>query len=259
MTEHLRIGTGVSLAALYHPTRLAEEVALLDVLSGGRVNWGAGRGFDAKEFEVFGVPREESYARFRENVDIVLRAWGDERLDYDGRFHQLRDVEVLPKPLQKPHPPVWIASSSPEAIEWSAREGHAILMDPHSPARGPRREVPRLSPRTCGTWPRAGPGHPDGAADRDRRDGPGGGGGRPRRGALDGRFLRQPQDGPIRPRPGRNPRPGSDTALRRRDHRPRHGPPRRGTNCAGSRRSYRLAICWPPRSAMSRFCASPTR
>ena len=133
ITENLRIGTGVSLAALYHPTRLAEEVALLDVLSGGRVNWGAGRGFDAKEFEVFGVPREESYARFRENVDIVLRAWCDERLDYDGRFHRLRDVEILPKPLQKPHPPVWIASSSPEAIEWSAGQGHAILMDPHAP------------------------------------------------------------------------------------------------------------------------------
>ena len=133
MTENLRIGTGVSLAALYHPTRLAEEVALLDVLSGGRVNWGAGRGFDAKEFEVFGVAREESYERFRENVEIVLRAWRDERLDYEGRFHRLRDVEVLPKPLQKPHPPVWIASSSPEAIEWSARQGHAILMDPHAP------------------------------------------------------------------------------------------------------------------------------
>ena len=132
ITERLRIGMGVSLAAFYHPARLAEEVALLDVLSGGRVNWGAGRGFDGKEFEVFGVAREESYARFRENVEIVLHAWRDERLNYDGRFNCFRDVEVLPKPLQKPHPPVWIASSSPDAIEWSASRGHAILMDPHA-------------------------------------------------------------------------------------------------------------------------------
>ena len=132
ITQNLRIGTGVSLAAFYDPTRLAEEVALLDVLSGGRVNWGAGRGFDKKEFEVFGVSQEDSYPRFRENVEIVLRAWSEERLTYSGRFHQYKDVEVLPKPLQQPHPPVWIASSSPEAIAWSASQGHAILMDPHA-------------------------------------------------------------------------------------------------------------------------------
>lgn len=132
ITERLRIGTGVSLAAFYQPTRLAEEVALLDVLSGGRVNWGAGRGFDRKEFEAFAVPPEQSYERFRENVDIVLRAWREERLNYDGKFHRFHDLEVLPKPLQQPHPPVWIASSSPDAIRWSASQGHAILMDPHS-------------------------------------------------------------------------------------------------------------------------------
>ena len=131
ITRRLRIGTGVSLAAFYHPLRLAEEVALLDNLSGGRVNWGAGRGFDRKEMEVFGVGREESYARFRENVDVVLRAWRDEPLDYEGRFNTYREVEVLPKPLQAPLP-TWIASSSPEAIDWAAGQGHAILMDPHS-------------------------------------------------------------------------------------------------------------------------------
>ena len=72
-TKRLRIGTAVSLAPFYHPLRLAEEVALLDMLSGGRVNWGAGRGFSRVEFEAFGVPVEESAARFRETVDVVLR------------------------------------------------------------------------------------------------------------------------------------------------------------------------------------------
>ena len=131
ITRRLRIGTGVSLAAFYHPLRLAEEVALLDNLSGGRVDWGAGRGFDPTEMAVFGVGRDESYARFRENVDIVHQAWRVGRLSYEGRFHSFRDVEVLPKPLQDPMP-TWIASSSPDAIEWSASRGHAILMDPHS-------------------------------------------------------------------------------------------------------------------------------
>ena len=70
-TTRLRIGTAVSLAPFYHPLRLAEEVALLDLLSGGRVNWGAGRGFARVEFENFGVPPEESASRFRETVEIA--------------------------------------------------------------------------------------------------------------------------------------------------------------------------------------------
>ncbi|MGK0260689.1 MAG: alkanesulfonate monooxygenase SsuD [Candidatus Azotimanducaceae bacterium] len=130
-TKNIRIGTGISLAAFYHPLRLAEEVALLDHLSGGRINWGAGRGFDTKEMEVFDVPREESYARFRENVEIVLQAWQDGAMSYQGEFSSFEDVEVLPKPLQDPMP-VWMATSTEEAINWSAAQGHAILMDPHS-------------------------------------------------------------------------------------------------------------------------------
>ena len=131
-TRRLRIGTAVSLAAFYHPLRLAEEVALLDVLSGGRVDWGAGRGFDRKEFENFGVTLDESAARFREAVSIVLAAWKSDRIDFDGQFFHFHDVEVLPKPLQRPHPPVWVAASSEPAIEWAAQQGHSILMDPHA-------------------------------------------------------------------------------------------------------------------------------
>src|SRR5881296_2160998 len=131
-TRRLRIGTAVSLAAFYHPLRIAEEVALLDVLSGGRVNWGAGRGFDRTEHSVFGVRAEDSYPRFREHVDIVLRAWTNERLSYEGQFWSFEDVEVLPKPHQQPHPPVWLAASTPDAVAWSARHGYSILMDPHT-------------------------------------------------------------------------------------------------------------------------------
>jgi alkanesulfonate monooxygenase SsuD/methylene tetrahydromethanopterin reductase-like flavin-dependent oxidoreductase (luciferase family) len=130
-TTRLRIGMAVSLAAFYHPLRLAEEVALLDVLSGGRVNWGAGRGFDPTEFRVFGVPLEESAPRFQEAVEIVLAAWKNERLHWSGRYWRFEDVEVLPKPLQQPHPPVWLATGSPEAIGWAARHGYSILLGPH--------------------------------------------------------------------------------------------------------------------------------
>ena len=133
-TKRLRIGTAVSLAPFYHPLRLAEEVALLDVLSGGRVNWGAGRGFARVEFTAFGVPPEESASRFRETVEIVLRAWTDERLNFAGQHFRFEDLEVLPKPAQLPHPPVWMAASSEGAIEWAAGRGFSILMDPHSSA-----------------------------------------------------------------------------------------------------------------------------
>lgn len=130
-TKTLKIGTAVSLAALYHPLRLAEEVALLDVLSGGRVCWGAGRGFAPSEFNAFGVPPAESADRFREAVEIVLKAWTQDRLSHESTHFRFDNVEVLPKPLQRPHPPVWMAATSTPAIDWAASRGFSIMMDPH--------------------------------------------------------------------------------------------------------------------------------
>lgn len=132
-TKRLHIATGVTLAAFYHPLRLAEEVALLDILSGGRVYWGAGRGFDPKEFRTFGMTEEESYPRFREAVDIVMSAWRNQRLTYHGKYFSIENIELLPKPLQQPHPPMWVAAYSPSAIEWAAEQGYSIMLDPHSP------------------------------------------------------------------------------------------------------------------------------
>jgi alkanesulfonate monooxygenase SsuD/methylene tetrahydromethanopterin reductase-like flavin-dependent oxidoreductase (luciferase family) len=151
-TQRLRIGTAVTLAAFYHPLRIAEEVALLDVLSGGRVNFGAGRGFDATEFRAFGVPPQESADRFREAVEIVLAAWNNDRLNYDGRYFSFENVEVLPKPIQAPHPPVWVAASSEPAVEWAAQRGLTIMMDPHSPHSeiGRKRELYRTQLEAAG-------------------------------------------------------------------------------------------------------------
>ena len=131
-TRRLRIGMAVSLAAFYHPLRLAEEVALVDVLSGGRVNWGAGRGFDRAEFSAFGVPVDESSDRFRESVEIVLAAWRNERVSYQGKYWSYDGIEVLPKPLQAPHPPVWLAATSLDSIRRAAEKGYDILQDPHA-------------------------------------------------------------------------------------------------------------------------------
>ncbi|MFN0147385.1 MAG: LLM class flavin-dependent oxidoreductase [Dehalococcoidia bacterium] len=131
-TKRLRIGTAVTLAAFYHPLRLAEDLAMLDILSGGRLNWGAGRGFDPVEFRSFSVPVEESSDRFRECSEIVLQAWTQERVTYQGKYWSFDGVEVMPKPLQKPHPPHWLAATSPESIRRAAEKGQSILMDPHA-------------------------------------------------------------------------------------------------------------------------------
>ncbi len=131
-TERLRIGTAGTLAGLHHPLHLAEQLAFLDVLSHGRLNWGAARGFDATEFGAFGVARDESAAKFREHVQAVLAAWGSERASFHGDYVSFDGVELLPKPAQRPRPPTWMAVSSPGSIRWAASEGFPILMDPHS-------------------------------------------------------------------------------------------------------------------------------
>ena len=132
LTKRLRIGTAVTLAGFYHPLRLAEELALLDIFSGGRLNWGAGRGFDPTEMRVFGVQPEESAERYREAVDIILAAWANDRFTHHGKNWQFDNVEVLPKPKQQPRPPVWLAATSPDSIVKAAEDGFTIMMDPHS-------------------------------------------------------------------------------------------------------------------------------
>ncbi len=222
-TRNVRIGMAVSLAAFYNPLRLAEEVALVDVLSGGRVNWGAGRGFDRHEFQAFGVPPEESSDRFRECVDIVLAAWRNERLSYEGRYWTYDGVEVLPKPLQTPHPPVWLAATSLDSIRRAAEKGFDILQDPHSSHAdiGTKRTLYYDTLREHGfpTQDRVIPtarliavGATQQEADDVARAGA----------AVDGRLLRQPEqaDGATRAAPPRARRPGR--ALHERRGHPRH-------------------------------------
>jgi alkanesulfonate monooxygenase SsuD/methylene tetrahydromethanopterin reductase-like flavin-dependent oxidoreductase (luciferase family) len=131
-TKRLRIGTAVTLNAYYHPLRLVEELSMLDVFSNGRLNWGSGRGFDPTEFRLFGVTPEDVYDRFRETADIVQKAWASERFSHHGKYWQFDDVMVLPRPFQQPHPPVYLAASSPDSVRKAAAEGYTIMLDPHS-------------------------------------------------------------------------------------------------------------------------------
>src|SRR3989442_15963470 len=110
-TQRIRPITGAVIPAFNHPVKLAAELAVLDNISNGRLDVGFGRAFIPKEFEVCGVSMEESRARFEEGIDIVTRLWTEDRVSYDGKFHRFRDVHLNPRRVQKPHPPIWVASS----------------------------------------------------------------------------------------------------------------------------------------------------
>jgi alkanesulfonate monooxygenase SsuD/methylene tetrahydromethanopterin reductase-like flavin-dependent oxidoreductase (luciferase family) len=119
-TRKLKLLMYGNLLPLHEPLRLAEEIAMLDCLSNGRIICGIARGAP-REYRVFNVPLEESRARFDECYEIMRQAWTKESFSFAGRFHSYRDVAIWPRPVQQPHPPVWMpVSRSKDSIEWAA-------------------------------------------------------------------------------------------------------------------------------------------
>jgi alkanesulfonate monooxygenase SsuD/methylene tetrahydromethanopterin reductase-like flavin-dependent oxidoreductase (luciferase family) len=126
-TSRIQLGIAVYVIPFHHPLRLAEETASIDILSGGRLVVGLGRGNRPMEFFGHGIAQEESRGRMEEGVEVLLQAWTHEHVNFEGRFWQIRNVPVHPKPLQKPHPPLAFAVTSPETIAWTARHGYRML------------------------------------------------------------------------------------------------------------------------------------
>jgi len=129
-TRRLAIGTAVCIIPFNHPLRIAEEWAMVDVLSEGRLDFGVGRGYQPAEYAGFGIPMNESRERFDEALEIIKQAWTLERVTFEGKHYQVRDVAVLPKPVQKPHPKIRIACVSPDTFERVARQGERFLSAP---------------------------------------------------------------------------------------------------------------------------------
>jgi natural product biosynthesis luciferase-like monooxygenase protein len=127
-TETLRLGTAIVQLPLAHPLRVAEELATLDILSGGRVEFGVGRGGNPTHFAGFGVPMAESHDRMVEALDYIGQAWTQERFSFDGRFFQADDLSLAPRPVQQPHPPIRIAANSAETAAWAGRAGYPIFV-----------------------------------------------------------------------------------------------------------------------------------
>src|SRR5919109_1390487 len=127
-TTRIRLGTAVALLPLQHPLRVAEDAAMVDILSQGRVELGVGRGAIAIHFQGFNVPYEESRERFEEALTLIERAWTQERCTFAGKYFQVPDTAVVPKPLQTPHPPLRIAANSPETAAFAGAHGYPILV-----------------------------------------------------------------------------------------------------------------------------------
>jgi alkanesulfonate monooxygenase SsuD/methylene tetrahydromethanopterin reductase-like flavin-dependent oxidoreductase (luciferase family) len=119
-TTRVTIGTYVLLAPFYHPLKLAEDAAFVDVLSGGRLRLGIGLGYRAEEFDGFGVPRAERLGRTLETIDIMKRAWSGERFSFEGKYFKFRDARVLPRPVSQPYPELLWGAGAAKAIRRGA-------------------------------------------------------------------------------------------------------------------------------------------
>jgi natural product biosynthesis luciferase-like monooxygenase protein len=126
-TKRLRLGTGVVVLPLNHPLRVAEDYAMLDLMSHGRVDLGVGRGYQPSEFARYGVDLTRTREMFHEAIQIIRQAWTQETVTFHGAHYRFDEVPVRPKPLQRPHPPIWMACLSPETFELAGRYGFNLL------------------------------------------------------------------------------------------------------------------------------------
>lgn len=131
-TKKIRLGSGIVLLPLQDPIRVAEEYAMLDCLSGGRLEFGIGRGFQKAEYDAFERNMGDSRVLFEEAHDIILKAWTEERFSYEGKFRQIRNLRVIPKPVQK-LPPIYVACIfTPESFQWTGRMGYNLMVVPYA-------------------------------------------------------------------------------------------------------------------------------
>jgi probable F420-dependent oxidoreductase len=126
-TERIRLGSAVLLTALRSPVHLAKSVATLDQLSGGRLDVGVGLGGNPRIYPAFGLSADRRPVRFAEVLQLMKRLWTEERVTLDGEFFKLKNASMEPKPLQKPHPPLWFGGHHPNALRRSVELGDAFI------------------------------------------------------------------------------------------------------------------------------------
>jgi len=130
--EHLTLGLGVQLISLLNPLDVAEHIATLDVICGGRFIYGVGLGYRDVEFAALGVPTEGKAARFEANLDVIVRLLEGETVTVDHPWCQLDGAQLATLPVQRPRPPLWIAANSDRAVERAGRLGDTWMINPHA-------------------------------------------------------------------------------------------------------------------------------
>jgi alkanesulfonate monooxygenase SsuD/methylene tetrahydromethanopterin reductase-like flavin-dependent oxidoreductase (luciferase family) len=129
-TKRIRLGTAVTLLPLHNPVKIAEEAAIADILSDGRIEFGVGRGTAPVHYAGYGVPMEESRERFDEALDFIIGAWTNEAFSHSGKYFHVENLKLAPRPVQQPHPPVRIAANSPDTFPFAARRKFPIFATP---------------------------------------------------------------------------------------------------------------------------------
>jgi alkanesulfonate monooxygenase SsuD/methylene tetrahydromethanopterin reductase-like flavin-dependent oxidoreductase (luciferase family) len=150
-TKHIRLAPAVTVLPLHHPIRVAEQWATLDLLSNGRVDFAAGRGYDKREYLPFHVSFEDNQSIFDEGLELVRALWAsDERMTYKGKHYSFEDVRITPKPVQQPIP-TYVASFSKPSIELAARLGCGLIVAPFAAAMsfGGLKQVADLYHASC--------------------------------------------------------------------------------------------------------------
>ena len=132
-TSTIRIGIAVYILPLTNPLRIAEEAATVDHISKGRFNFGIGRSGLTRYYNGYNIPYSESRGRFFEALDIVMKAWREDQFTYEGEYYSFHDVIVVPKPYQKPHPPIHVAVEAPETFTQLGSMVHPIFIHAHTP------------------------------------------------------------------------------------------------------------------------------
>ncbi len=129
-TTRIRLGTAVTLLPLHSPVKIAEEAAVADILSNGRLEFGVGRGTAPAHYAGYDIPQDESRERFEEALDFIVQAWTQKSFSFQGKYFRARDLTVVPSPVQAPHPPVRIAANSPDTFPLAARRRLPIFATP---------------------------------------------------------------------------------------------------------------------------------
>ena len=149
----MRLGTGIILLPLMHPVDMAEQIATLDSICGGRFVFGIGLGYEEEEFAAFGIHRSDRVTRFEESLEIIKLLWTEDEVTFHGKHFSLDKVKPTAYPVASPHPPIWIAANNHSAVRRAAHMGNAWFANPHAKLSTLEQQVAIYRDAAGGTLP----------------------------------------------------------------------------------------------------------